>query len=371
MRRISHLLLCILLLVLVDKVADATPVTAPGREVEVCFVLDTTGSMSGLLAAAKQKLWFIASEIASSPSRPRVRFCLLAFRDRGDAYVTRHLDLSEDLDAIHGELMALKADGGGDAPESVNQALAEAVDNTAWSVDPSVLKLIFLVGDAPPHLDYDEPQYPEIAARAAALGIIVNPVLCGSDSGAEEAFAQVARATRGRAAHLTDPGQVRDTTTSMDQDIAVLSQRLDRSFIAYDTDTHGAAVTSEPDATPPPRLSDSIASDRAAFVAARGSIRADRIDLIEALDAGSVDLSRINPATLPLEFRSMTEAELHRHLGEIRADRDELRRLIAELLSERREVLAKRSTGDSGGFDRIVAETVRTQMQGHAFTAAQ
>lgn len=345
--------------------ASAAPTTvAPGsREVEVCFVLDTTGSMSGLLEAAKQKLWFIASEIASAPSRPRVKFCLLAFRDRGDAYVTRHLDLSDDLDSIHAELMALTADGGGDAPEAVNQALQEAVEDSAWSADPSVLKLIFLVGDAPPHTDYDEPQYPEIAARAAARGIIINPVLCGSDSVAETAFARVANTTRGRSARLTEPARVAQTGTPMDQDLAVLGDRLERSFIPYDpaTGPGAEADASEPTAASS-RLGHSIAADRAAFIAARGRMHAHRIDLIEAIDSGRVDATRIDPASLPPTLRSMTESELHEHLSTVRTDRAALRRLIGELLQERRTLLATRTSDSGDGFDRIVAETVQMQL---------
>jgi len=37
---------------------------SPRPKVEVVFVLDTTGSMSGLIQAAKQKIWAIANEIA-------------------------------------------------------------------------------------------------------------------------------------------------------------------------------------------------------------------------------------------------------------------------------------------------------------------
>lgn len=117
------------------------------RDVQVCFVLDTTGSMSSLIDTAKEKIWFIANEIVQSPSRPRVQFCLLGYRDRGDAYITKHFDLSSDLDEIHQQLLAFRADGGGDVPEVVNQALLEALENTSWSASTDVLKLILLVGD--------------------------------------------------------------------------------------------------------------------------------------------------------------------------------------------------------------------------------
>src|SRR5947209_16830776 len=138
--------------------ADGPPAKAPAPrpEVEVVFCLDTTGSMGGLINAAKQKIWSICNQIAGGTPTPRVRVGLVAYRDRGDAYVTKVFDLTDDLDAIHGHLMGFQAQGGGDFPESVNQALYDAVTQVKWSTDKKTLKMIFLVGDAPPHMDYKE-----------------------------------------------------------------------------------------------------------------------------------------------------------------------------------------------------------------------
>ncbi|MEW8587194.1 MAG: vWA domain-containing protein, partial [Candidatus Thiodiazotropha sp.] len=91
-------------------------------KIEVVFVLDTTGSMSGLIQASKEKIWSIASTMAQARPAPEIRMGLVAYRDRGDAYVTRVVDLSEDLDSVYATLMDFRAAGGGDGPESVNQA---------------------------------------------------------------------------------------------------------------------------------------------------------------------------------------------------------------------------------------------------------
>src|SRR5437762_5547170 len=90
-------------------------------QVEVVFCLDTTGSMGGLIDAAKQKIWSICNQIAAGQPTPHVKIGLVAFRDRGDEYVTKVHDLTDDLDAVHSNLMSFKAKGGGDFPESVNE----------------------------------------------------------------------------------------------------------------------------------------------------------------------------------------------------------------------------------------------------------
>src|SRR5262245_19808721 len=152
-------------------------------QVEVVFCLDTTGSMGGLIDAAKQKIWSICNQIDGGKPTPQVRVGLVAFRDRGDEYVTKVFDLTEDLDAIHGHLMGFRAQGGGDFPESVNQALNEAVTKITWSKNKKTLKIIFLVGDAPPHMDYpDDVKYPDTCKLAVKNDIIINTIQCGMDA---------------------------------------------------------------------------------------------------------------------------------------------------------------------------------------------
>src|SRR6476469_1715900 len=74
------------------------PVQKP--RIEVCFVLDTTGSMGGLIEGAKQKIWSIANEMVSAKPTPEIRIGLVAYRDRGDEYVTKNFDLTNDIDSI-------------------------------------------------------------------------------------------------------------------------------------------------------------------------------------------------------------------------------------------------------------------------------
>src|SRR5438270_13078738 len=101
--------------------------------VEVVFCLDTTGSMGGLLEGAKQKIWSISNQIANGKPTPDLKIGLVAFRDKGDAYVTQVHDLTDDLDAVHAKLKTFEAAGGGDIPEHVNQGLFDSVHKIKWS----------------------------------------------------------------------------------------------------------------------------------------------------------------------------------------------------------------------------------------------
>ena len=112
----------LLMSTVVSQEPEATPnqdkVTSP--QIEVCFVLDTTGSMSGLIQGAKDKIWSIANEMINTEPAPNIKFGLIGYRDLQDKYVTRRFEMTSDIDEIHSKLMAFAADGGGDTPESVS-----------------------------------------------------------------------------------------------------------------------------------------------------------------------------------------------------------------------------------------------------------
>ena len=218
---------------LVDPVAIA-PVVNQRPQIEVVFVLDTTGSMGGLIAAAKEKIWSIASTMASAQTAPDIKMGLVAYRDRGDAYITQTIPLSSDLDSMYAKLMDFQADGGGDGPESVNQALHDAVNKISWSQDKNTYKVVFLVGDAPPHMDYqDDVKYPVTVALAKQKGIIVNAIQCGNDGSATADWQHVASLGQGNYFQVEQTGNAVAIATPYDHKLAELSSKLDKTKVYF------------------------------------------------------------------------------------------------------------------------------------------
>ena len=178
-------------------------------KIEVCFVLDTTGSMSGLIEGAKQKIWSVANKIASAKPTPDIRFGLIGYRDRGDEYVVKTFNLTNDLDSVYSQLQSFRADGGGDTPESVNEALDEAVNKLSWSADRSVLKIIFLVGDSPPHMDYlNAPKYPDVCQAAVKKDLVINTIQCGNLTETTPIWQEIAKLSEGSYAAIPQSGNM-------------------------------------------------------------------------------------------------------------------------------------------------------------------
>src|SRR5204863_8474991 len=203
--------------------------------VEVAFVLDTTGSMGGLIDGAKRKIWSIATAIVDSNPDADIRMGLVAYRDIGDDYVTKKVDLTRDIQDLYANLLELKARGGGDWPESVNEALDVAVNKLKWTTGGDTRRIVFLVGDAPPHMDYaQDTKYPVTLSVAKQKDIIVNAVLAGNARDTERVWRDIAQNGNGRfIAFPQDGGQVVIIETPFDEDIIVLQNEINGTVITY------------------------------------------------------------------------------------------------------------------------------------------
>ena len=322
-------------------------------KVDVVFVLDTTGSMDGLIQTAKEKIWSIATTMASAQQTPEIRIGLVAYRDRGDAYVTRTVDLSDDLDSVYATLMDFEAVGGGDTPESVNEALYSAVHNMSWSQQDQAYQVIFLVGDAPPHMDYNEVRYPEIVATALDKGIVINTIQCGDMPTAIEPWTQIASLGNGDFFQVEQAGGAVAFTTPFDVEIAELSAQLDDTRLYYGTKEEKEKMRGKVAATDKLHESASVASRarRGAFNASEGG-RTNLLgqnELVAAVASGTVDLNKLEEDALPEALKPMAPEEQKAFVAELADERADLQRQIRELSLDRDGYLAKK-VDEAGGL---------------------
>jgi len=337
-------------------------------KVDVVFVLDTTGSMEGLIQTAKEKIWSIATTMASAQQTPEIRIGLVAYRDRHDVYETRVVDLSGDLDSVYATLMDFAAEGGGDTPESVNKALYDAVHNMSWSQSDNAYQVIFLVGDAPPHMDYNEVRYPEIVASALNKGIVVNTIQCGEIPTAIEPWTQIASLGQGNFFQVEQAGGAVAFNTPFDEEIADLSAKLDDTRLYYGSAEEKDKMHRKVAATVKLNEGASIASR-----ARRGSFNASTAgrtnllgenELVDAVASGTVDLNDLEKDALPEPLLAMAPAEQKLYVADLADKRADLRQQIQELSEDRDGYLAKK-VEEAGGLrsslDQKIYDTVKEQ----------
>ncbi len=171
------------------------------RSLDLMFVFDTTGSMSDELSYLQTEFEDIAKKVSDQNTRYSVNF----YRDEGDEYVIRSNEFASDIEVVLTQLKQEAADGGGDYPEAVDQALNDAIYDHAWNLES--VKLLFLILDAPPHSQDAQvnDSLRKSVAEAAKQGIRIIPVASsGVDKDTETFLRTIAILTGGTYTFLTD-----------------------------------------------------------------------------------------------------------------------------------------------------------------------
>jgi hypothetical protein len=345
---------------------DIAPVAANPPRIEVAFVLDTTGSMSGLIEGAKRKIWSIANRMADGTPTPHIRFGLIGYRDRGDAYVTRSFDLTEDIDAIYEKLQAFRAEGGGDTPESVNQALHEAVTRMSWSPGQDVYKVIFLVGDAPPHTDYqDDVAYPETVRLATARHIRINTVQCGTLPSTTPIWQQIASEGLGEFVTIRQDGAMVAVSAPQDDALMRLNRDLGATVLPWGSPMERADIERKRDMAAV--ASAPVAASRLAYLGKTGGrVNAGAGDLVDAVKEGVVDPANLPAEMLPEPMREMDDEARKAYVEARVAKRGELELQIKKLSKARedylrRDAARRAAAGEADSFDAKILDLIRQQ----------
>ena len=335
--------------------------------VDLVFVLDTTGSMGGLIQGAKTKIWRIVNDVMQNQRcGADVRVGLIAYRDKEDEYVTRKVRLNQDLDEVYAELMSFKAAGGGDEPEHVRLALHEAVNQMNWR--PNSKKVLFLVGDAPPKDSYIEvPSVSHTAQKAKQKGIIINTLLAGDSKTTARVWQSVAQYGGGEYFTIPQDGGSVAVTTPYDDTLSSLSTRLDSVYLPYGKEPlrRSAAAKSM--------------SKLSAIAAAPQEAQAERSinksinkqaysqdDLVQAIENGKVKLEQVDSKDLPDQMQTMSDSERRDYVNAQIQQRQQLKQEIAKVSKQREDYLHSNpaqaaSNGDS--FDSAVSRALSKQLQ--------
>ena len=181
---------------------------SPRRALDIGFLVDATGSMGDEMTFLQSELKDIIRRVRAVEPGLDIRVSVVFYRDRGDAFITKSLPFTRNVDHAVKFISGTTADGGGDFPEDMNAGL-EAMMRQPWSRD-AVPQMLFLLADAPPQqypgTDYS---YHEAIQDAAANGIAIYPVAAsGVDKPTEFLFRAMAVMTGGKYVFLTDDSGV-------------------------------------------------------------------------------------------------------------------------------------------------------------------
>ena len=228
---------------------------------------------------------------------------------------------------------------------------------------------MFLVGDAPPHMDYqDDVKYQQVVAAAAARGIVVNTIQCGTLSDTVTPWREIAALGHGRYFTVEQAGSAVAIETPFDERIATLAAELDGTRLFYGTREQQAAMAAKVDATTRLNEEASVAARarRGAFnvsSAGEANLLGER-ELVDDVASGRVALDKLPSAELPASVAALAPEARAEALAQAAEKRENLKRQIADLAAQRDAYIETRvdaAGGAAASLDQQIYDAVREQ----------
>jgi hypothetical protein len=338
------------------------PAAGVTPKVDIVIALDTSGSMSGLINAARQKLWDIVNEVAKAKPAPKLRVGLVTFGSRGseaDGFVKIQSNLTGDLDTIYGKLFELSTWGG---REYVARAIQRSLKEMSWDTDPQTLRQIYVAGNESAKQDRLL-SLTSALAQAKRQDVFVNAIYCGPQTGYDApSWRSVASGGRGLFAAIDHNHGTIALRSPYDAKLAALSAKLNGTYVAYGRRGRAALRNQA-------KQDKNAASAHASTGAARAAAKAsavysnERWDLVDARKKGK--LGGIAKDALPAKLRAMNSDELRRHLDAKQKTREALKTKIRELSKKRsayvQQEMKRQGKTEGKAFNGAVKRALRRQ----------
>ena len=340
-----------------------------GPVVQLAILLDTSGSMRGLIDQAKTQLWQIVNEFISAKKdglRPQVHVALYQYGSgqlpAEDGYIRQILPLTDDLDKVSEELFALTAGG---SKEYCGHVIKLAVDQLAWMGSNDDLKTIFIAGNEP--FTQGEVDYKESCKAAAARGINVNTIFCGNyDEGISTQWRDGAMLADGSYMNIDQDSKAVHIEAPQDDEIARLGAKLNSTYIPYGE--RGSVFFGNQSAqdSNAMRAAPQVMAERAVTKSSKIYNNANW-DLVDATEQSDFKIEEVKEADLPEEMQKMTPDERKAHVEEMKSQRQEIQEKIQTLNDARKKYVAeemkKRSATGEDTLEAVMIKTIHQQAE--------
>jgi len=345
------------------------PEEAQRPHIEMAILLDTSGSMSGLINQARTQLWKIVNEFATAERdgmRPDLKVALYEYGKSTlpakEHWVRLIVPLTDDLDKVSEELFALKTNGG---EEYCGAVIKRAVEELDWSKDHRDLKCIFIAGNEP--FNQGPIDFKTSCAAAANAGVTVSTIHCGDhEEGIRTFWAEGAKLADGSYMSINQNEVVPDIPAPQDEQLVKLNADLNKTYLAY-----GSAEMRKKAVERQLAQDQNAAKANQAAAASRTQFKGSalynnaRWDLCDAVTQKLVKLEDLKEEDLPDALKKMKPEERKAYIDSMVAKRKELQEQIKTVSDERNKYVAaerqKLAASADNTLDKAVIDAVRVQ----------
>ncbi len=341
--------------------------------IQMAILLDTSGSMDGLIEQAKSQLWTIVNDLAKARQAGQTPILEVGLYEYGkssipapEGYLRMILPLTTDLDKLSEELFKLRTNGG---DEYCGKVIKAAVEGLNWSKSPDAMKVIFIAGNEP--FTQGDVDYRTACKAAISKGIIVNTIHCGPfATGVATQWKDGALLADGQYMNIDQNMKLVHIETPYDKELAQLGVNLNKTYVRYTKD--GLAAEARQEAQDANAAGASLSAAAARGLSKAGDhYRNDRWDLVDALREKKVKLEDVKADDLPEEMKKMSLDERKAHLGKMEKERTEMQAKIKDLGAKREayEAAERRKLSEKGeaSLDQVILKAVRSQAKGKKY----
>jgi hypothetical protein len=326
------------------KPAQPSVTTKTASKIQVAILLDVSSSMDGLIEQAKAQLWNMVSVMGKAKCNdvaPNVEIALYEYgRDGNDAkqgYVKQINGFINDLDSLSENLFKLTTNGG---DEYCGQVIYTSLHDLKWDAAPENYKVIFIAGNE----DFLQGslQYNVACSKAKEKGVVVNTIYCGDKAqGIKEHWNLGAECGNGSFTNINTNAKIEDIPTPYDSMMISLNGSLNTTYVSYGYGAaNGFAKQAKMDEVNI-QVNKSVGIKRAAAKAQKNVYRNNDWDLVDAYEADSTAITRVDKKTLPDSLKNKTTAQIKAMVLEQQNKRNAIQNEIQSLNTKREAYLVE------------------------------
>lgn len=341
-------------------------------KIQVAILLDTSGSMSGLIEQAKSRLWNIVNTLTTlkyNGETPDIEIALYEYgsynRYHGD-YIRQITPLTTDLDLISQELFALTTGG---SEEYCGTVISKATKELEWGNNNADMKLIYIAGNE--IFEQGKISYKTSIPNALKRNIYVNTIHCGDmQTGIRDLWRDAANRGKGKFFNIDHNARVRYIVTPYDDRISSCNEKLNETYIGYGSIGYAKKESQMQQDMNAQSISSANYAERAVSKT-KSAYNNKSWDLVDKVKEDKDALAKIKKDELPKELQNKSTAEIESFVKQKEQERVKIQKEISELAQKRQEYIDEQMEKDSSGsgddLGKAISESILAfaNMQGY------
>ena len=334
--------------------------TNAAPKIQVALLLDTSGSMDGLIEQAKSQLWKMVNELATSKRDGKIPEIEIALYEYGkdsypakDGHIKQLVPLTTDLDLVSEQLFKLKTNGGS---EFCGWVIKDAAKDLKWSKSNDDLKIIIIAGNEP--FTQGDVDYKNSCKTAITDGIIVNTIFCGDcEEGVRTMWKDGADRADGKYMCINHNESVVHIATPFDSDIVKLNDDLNKTYLAYGAKGKEKKERQAVQDANAAVYSESNVAERAVSKSSK-AYKNDDWDAVDRFKDNDKALAELKEEELPAEMKGMNAAQRKEYVDKKAKERETIQTKIREVNENREKYIADERKKTAGSAKNTLDEAM-------------